>query len=225
MSTRRDRGEVDRPAGPALPVSAAAVRPLPSDRARDEEAIVAAARAGDPLAMEELLGLLAPPLLRAVRALMGPSHPDLEDVVQDVLIAVADALPSFRGECSLLHFAIRIATRRTTTARRRSRSILSWLEAFWRKQEPLELGAASPGEETLADRRRLLLRTLLGEIPEAQAEALALRVALGHSIDEVASITRAPINTVRSRLRLAKDALRTRIAADPRWAELWEWQP
>jgi RNA polymerase sigma-70 factor (ECF subfamily) len=209
-----------------LPVAAAVVRPAPADRRLDldEEAIVAAARAGDPVATEELLALLAPPLLRAVRALMGPSHPDLEDVVQDVMIAVVDALPSFRGDCSLLHFAIRIATRRTTTARRRSRSIMGWLDAFWRKQEPLELGSTSPGDETLADRRRHLLRALLGEIPEAQAEALALRVALGHSIDEVAVITRAPINTVRSRLRLAKEALRSRIAADPRWAELWEWQ-
>src|SRR5262249_57600956 len=109
-----------------------------------EDAIVAAARAGDPVAVEELLAMLGPSLLRAVRALMGPSHPDLEDVVQDVLIAVVDALPSFRGDCSLLHFAIRIATRRTTTARRRSRSILGWVEAFWRKQEPLELGSTSP---------------------------------------------------------------------------------
>jgi len=198
--------------------------PLGSDTDR-EHAVVAAARAGDPLAIEELLAMLGPSLLRAVRALMGPSHPDLEDVVQDVLMAVVDALPSFRGDCTLLHFAIRIATRRTTTARRRSRSVLGWLEAFWRKEEPLVPGAPSPGDETLADRRRVLLRALLGEIPEAQAEALALRVALGHSIDEVALITRAPINTVRSRLRLAKDALRTRIAADPRWAELWEWQP
>src|SRR5437016_191857 len=55
--------------------------------AEREEAVVAAARAGDPIAVDELLGMLGPPLLRAVRALMGPSHPDLEDLVQDVLIA------------------------------------------------------------------------------------------------------------------------------------------
>ena len=219
----RDQREAGRSAAPAPP-GPSTLR-VPGAGAAHEDAVVAAARAGDPLAIEELLAMLGPSLLRAVRALMGPSHPDLEDVVQDVLIAVVDALPSFRGDCSLLHFAIRIATRRTTSARRRSRSIVGWLEAFWRKQEPLEPGAPSPGDETLSDRRRQLLRNLLGEIPEAQAEALALRVALGHSIDEVAVITRAPINTVRSRLRLAKDALRTRIAADPRWAELWEWQP
>ena len=66
------------------------------------------------------------------------------------------------------------------------------------------------------------MRTLLGEIPDAQAETIVLRLALGHSIDEIAVITTAPINTVRSRLRLAKEALRSRIEADPRWAELWD---
>jgi RNA polymerase sigma factor (sigma-70 family) len=216
---RREERKAGRAAAPGLLLG---FRGFGAGDGEREEAVVAAARAGDPLALEELLAMLGPPLLRAVRALMGPAHPDLEDVVQDVLIAVVDALPSFRGECTLLHFAIRIATRRTTTARRRSRSILGWLETFWRKQEIP--GAPSPGDETLADRRRQLMRALLGEIPEAQAEALALRIALGHSIDEVAVITRAPVNTVRSRLRLAKEALRTRIAADARWAELWEWQ-
>src|ERR1700690_998651 len=129
---RGDRTEAGRPA----PVRAAG-----ADAERIEAAI-AAARAGGPAAVDEVLGFLAPPLLRAVRALMGPSHPDLEDVLQDVLIAVVDALPSFRGECTLLHFAIRIATRRTTTARRRSRSILGWLETVWRGGETL--GADAP---------------------------------------------------------------------------------
>src|SRR5438477_24159 len=136
---RRDQGQAGRPAtpgswpavraagsgpnvrAPGLPLGFRA--PAVSDAERDE-AVVVAARAGDPLAIEELLAMLGPSLLRAVRALMGPAHPDLEDVVQDVLIAVVDALPSLRGDCTLLQFAIRIATRRTTTARRHSRSVL-----------------------------------------------------------------------------------------------------
>jgi RNA polymerase sigma factor (sigma-70 family) len=219
MMSRRESDNLQRPGGARWPL------PDGAGDAEREAALVAASLAGDPKALDALMGALGPSLLRAVRALMGPRHPDLEDVAQEVLIAVLDALPSFRGDCTLLHFAIRIATRRTTTARRRTRSILGWLESFWRKEEALVAGAPTPGEEAVSDRRRQLLRALLGEIPEAQAEALALRVALGHSIDEVAAITRTPINTVRSRLRLAKDALRTRIAADPRWAELWEWQP
>src|SRR5678815_3579418 len=59
--------------------------------------IVRAAQAGDPPAILALVTGLTPPLLQAVRALMGPRHPDIEDLVQDVLLAVIDALPSFRG--------------------------------------------------------------------------------------------------------------------------------
>ena len=69
---------------------------------------------------------------------------------------------------------------------------------------------------SIAERRRDLVRTLLREIPDAQAETLVLRMALGYSIEEVSRITTAPVNTVRSRLRLAKEALRGRIDADPR---------
>jgi RNA polymerase sigma-70 factor (ECF subfamily) len=184
--------------------------------------LLRAAQAGDPLAIDALLVDLTPPLLQAIRALMGPGHAEVEDLVQEVLIAVIDALPSFRGECTLLHFAIRIAARRTTTVRRRSRTIAGWLEQFWQNEHPLTAEPTSPRDEAISDRRRRLLRTLLGEIPEAQAEAMVLRLALGFSIEEIAAMSNAPINTVRSRLRLAKDALRSRIEADPRWAELWE---
>jgi RNA polymerase sigma-70 factor (ECF subfamily) len=38
---------------------------------------------------------------------------------------------------------------------------------------------------------------------------------LSWSLEEVASATGAPVNTVRSRVRLAKEALRKRIEADP----------
>jgi RNA polymerase sigma-70 factor (ECF subfamily) len=207
-----------------LPLAAPPVRQGfedPTDLARLTP-IIRAAQEGDPAAVDTLLAGLAAPLLHAVRALMGPRHPDVEDLVQEVLIAVVEALPSFRGECTLLHFAIRIAARRTTTVRRRARSVAGWLEQFWRGERPIVSEPASPRDEAVSDRRRALMRALLGELPEAQAEAMVLRLALGYSIEEIAAISNAPINTVRSRLRLAKDALRTRIEADSRWAELWE---
>jgi RNA polymerase sigma-70 factor (ECF subfamily) len=64
------------------------------------------------------------------------------------------------------------------------------------------------------------LRTLLEELPEIQAETFALRVALGYSMQEVAAATGAPVNTVRSRLRLAREALRRRIEQDPSLSEV-----
>jgi RNA polymerase sigma-70 factor (ECF subfamily) len=183
---------------------------------------VQAAREGDTAAIDHIVAALIGPLMKAARALMGPEHADVEDVVQDVLLGVVDAIPSFREECTMLHFAIRIAIRRTTAAQRRSRWILGWLQRMRRGEEPLASDPTSPCEATIAERRRELLRTLLREMPPAQAETLMLRLALGHSVEEIAAITKAPLNTVRSRLRLAKDALRTRVGQDPRWAELAE---
>jgi RNA polymerase sigma-70 factor (ECF subfamily) len=60
----------------------------------------------------------------------------------------------------------------------------------------------------------------LEDLPEEQAEALTLRVVMGWSLEEVARASGAPVNTVRSRVRLAKEALRARIDAQPALAEL-----
>ncbi len=211
---------------PFDPDPAPASESRPSRVSSEAEALlVQAARAGDRAALETLSERLLPDLLRAVRALMGKDHPDNDDLVQEVLVAVLEALPSFRGESTLLHFAIRIAVRRTTRARRRSRFVLGWLERLYLGERALAPTPASPHKLTVADRRRALLRALLADLPEVQAETFLLRAALGHSIAEVAAITASPINTVRSRLRLAKEALRRRIERNRTHADLLEGDP
>ena len=47
-----------------------------------------------------------------------------------------------------------------------------------------------------------------------------MRVVMGWTLEEVSRATGAPINTVRSRVRLAKEALRRRIEAAPELGEL-----
>jgi RNA polymerase sigma-70 factor (ECF subfamily) len=90
------------------------------------------------------------------------------------------------------------------------------------EEEALELPVAGAGDDPEAPRRRALVRALLDELPEAQAETLVLRVMLGYSIAEVAEAMGVPTNTVRSRLRLAKEAMRSRIVEDQAFAELLE---
>jgi RNA polymerase sigma factor (sigma-70 family) len=182
--------------------------------------VVLRAQAGDSAAIAQVAFDLAPGVLRAVTALLGREHPDVEDLAQDVLLAVVAALPDFRGDSTLLHFAVRIAARKSVLVRRRTRSVRGWLESLWRGEYPVRQASGSAHEQIEGERRRALLRLLLSELPDAQAEALALRVVYGHSIDEISNITHTPFNTVRSRLRLAKEALRQRIEAEPQWAEL-----
>jgi RNA polymerase sigma-70 factor (ECF subfamily) len=64
-----------------------------------------------------------------------------------------------------------------------------------------------------------LLRDVLAQIPPEQAETLSLRVVLGWSLAEIAETMGVPLNTVRSRLRLAKTALRTAIEGHPAASE------
>jgi RNA polymerase sigma factor (sigma-70 family) len=180
-----------------------------------------AARAaqGDEGAMQELLRSIAPSLLAAVRAVVGRNAPDVEDIAQETMVAFVQALPAFRGECSVNHYVSRIAVRTAVAARKR-RLVRENRAETLENENVAEQYAASPGEEAWAARRRDALRTLLDELPDIQAETFALRIALGYSMLEVAEATGAPVNTVRSRLRLAKEALRRRIEEDPALAEV-----
>ena len=192
-------------------------RPEPSraDTREGSLALAEAAGAGDPAALEELLRMLAPSLLAVVKAVMGAGHPDRDDVLQECLIAVVDALPAFEGRSSVSRYASRITLRLCLERRARART---QKQRFRLTPEPDAI--AEDGEDADASRRREALRALLDELPVVQAETLAMRVCLGMSLEEISEGTGAPINTVRSRVRLAREALRHRIESDPALAEL-----
>jgi RNA polymerase sigma-70 factor (ECF subfamily) len=176
-------------------------------------ALARAAAQGDSAATGQLLRALATRLGRVVRAVLGGGHPDLDDAIQQSLIGLVQALPAFRGDCEPLGYATIIAVRTAVAARKRSRTDQSRREDGV-EADLMEAHHPSPGEEAAASHRKALLRGLLDDLPSEQAEALAMRVVLGWSIKEIASHSGAPLNTVRSRLRLAKEALKSRIEED-----------
>lgn len=184
--------------------------------------LAAAAARGNMEATSALLKQLAPGIIRSAHALMGTSHPDVDDVVQQSLIGLVQALPAFRGECSPAHYASRIVARTVVAAKHRAKLRGERRDDAVELDEVVDLRQAAPGEALLAERRRATVRDLLAEIPEEQAETFAMRIGLGFSLPEVASATGVPLNTVRSRIRLAKQALKRRIDADPVLLELLE---
>lgn len=183
--------------------------------------LVARAIEGDTEATGALLKALAPSMIRSAQQLLGSAHADLDDVVQQSLIGFVQALPAFRGECSITHFASRIVARTAVTTRRRG------LARADRRDDSVDVDTLERHPDSATDvvdaeRRRELVRGLLATLPEEQAETLALRVVLGFSLEEVAETTGVPMNTVRSRVRLAKAALKKRIEADPQLLEALE---
>jgi RNA polymerase sigma-70 factor (ECF subfamily) len=199
--------------------SAAAAREhaAPSNPAPTREHGIDLARraaAGDVRSTRLLLEAVAPAIVRAVRAILGGRHPEVDDAAQLALIGFVQALPGFRGECDPVHFAIRIAIRIAGATRRRFRS------RHDRRDDKIDVDdvqAPSDGPQA-ALRRRAVLR-LVDQLPEEQAETVVLRFVLGWKLHEIAQATDTPFNTVRSRLRLAKDALVRRIEQDPALAE------
>lgn len=172
--------------------------------------MLAAAIAGDPTALRELLRAVSPEIARVVRAILGPTDMGLEDAVQEALLAFVHALPGFRKDCSARRFANRIAARTALLARRRHRA-RSARDAVLVPQEEQRDGDRAELER----RRRAFVRRMFDLLPEAQGQVLALRFLLGYSLEETALAVGAPVNTVRSRIRLAKEAMRVHLAADP----------
>jgi RNA polymerase sigma factor (sigma-70 family) len=188
--------------------------PAPSEGVR----LARAAASGDPHAMRELLRALRPRIERVVRAILGHTHQEIDDVVQQAMLGVVQSLPSFRGECEPTWFASRVAARTAIAAARKGRATRA------RHEDGVDLdqlasGAAEPQVDAARSRRLSALRNALARIPSEQADALALRIVLGWSLGEVAEATGVPLNTVRSRLRLAKAALRALVDSDPRVSE------
>lgn len=179
------------------------------------------AAAGDDAATREFLDHMWPTIRRVVAGVLGAHNADVDDVVQQSFMALVRALPAFRGECHAAGYASRIALHVALRARRRAR-----IERTRRENLALfpddTARAPSPSDEAASEERKRLLRDLLEDLPEEQADALGLRVVLGWSLEEVASATGAPVNTVRSRVRLAKEALRRRIEAVPHLASVLE---
>jgi len=193
---------------------------LPLARAANDDADAAAT----------LVGALCGGMLRIARKVLGRGHPDVDDVTQDAVIALLTALLTFRGECSVEHFANRIALLTALAARRRARTRARTVEpetdSFADVAADVDTGEhASPLATTVAARRRLLVRQLLDELPDVIAEALASHFILGYTVDEIAAASSVPANTVWSRLRLGKQALRRKLERDAELAEMLEVAP
>ena len=158
---------------------------------------------------------MAPHLLRVVRRILGAAHPDIDDVTQEALFQVMGSLGRYRGESSVLRFCCRVAVLTAMNARRRETASKRPGNRE-HVHEPDEIPADVSEVDELVEARRAMqaVRRLMVSLPEPQAEALALHCVLGLNIAEISECTDSPVETVRTRLRLARRALRSALLGD-----------
>jgi RNA polymerase sigma-70 factor (ECF subfamily) len=174
---------------------------------------------GDSEALRTFLSAIVPQLLRVVRRVLGPEHPDLEDVAYEAAYAVIEGLPRFRGEGTVLHFACRVTVLTAMNVRRRDLAQKRALVRVPAELDEVEIDAQSPEDSAQVSALAPLVSELLATLPDTLAEALALHVVLGYTVIEIAEAASLPLETVRSRLRLAKQALRKRALQNPKLRE------
>jgi RNA polymerase sigma factor (sigma-70 family) len=166
---------------------------------------------------------LTPAFLRAARSVLGARHPDVEDTVQESAIGLLRALKDYREDCGVTHYATRIGALTALAHRRKLRARGEGLHDELDPNAPTR--GEGPADSLAGVHRRRVLRELCDELPSAQTEALILHCVLGMSVEEVSLTSGCPSNTVKSRIRLAKDSLRSRIGADPLLAEILGVEP
>lgn len=134
----------------------------------------------------------------------GPT--EQEDLVQELALALWQALPRFRGEASLKTFAYRVATNLAITHVRRRRA-----------HAPLhEAPDDSPSPENVAERshQRRRLRQAIAALPLSLRQVVALRLE-ELSYAEIGDVLGISETNVSVRLTRARKQLRERLGEQP----------
>ena len=135
---------------------------------------------------------------------------EAEDVSQKVWMRIWNGLKRFRAEAKLTTWIARVQINTCRTHARWWRRLLSRLTEM---PEPAALVSSAPSPETLSAYNDLE-RTLVNEISHLDTrfrEAILLS-RQGHGMAQMAEILGVPVNTAKTRLFRAREALRRRDA-------------
>ena len=164
---------------------------------------------GDEDATRDLLTEILPRVRNLVRYLVRGDE-DVDDIAQDALVAVLEDLRGYRGEGKFEAWVDRIVAR-LTIARIRKRRF------FWKRDtqynSDLMLASGGAAADEYLHRREMV--QMLDDLPQEQRYVLVLHHALDMTVPEMAEELGIPIETVRSRLRLAKARLRSNNVVEP----------
>ena len=181
----------------------------PQERSFPDAEILRRIAAGDPAAVEDLYDRFRRPAFALARRILADDTL-AEDVLQDVFLSVwrdPSAFDGRRGSFSswllaMVHHKAVDAVRREESQRRRQ----GLAEDDLALQEPLS--ARDVEDEAWSRSVAERVRSALGDLPQAQREALTLAYYGGYTQREVAALTGAPLGTVKTRMLAGMRRLR-----------------
>ena len=189
------------------PRSRGPAAPDPGLDGLDDRALVALVTAGDGAALEVLYARYGRPCYALARRIL-TDEVLAQDVVQEVFLALwrdAGRFDAARGGfsswlLSMTHHKAVDSVRREENLRKR-RTTAEQLEA---REAPVP----GPDDEAWTTLRGERVRAALGQLPEAQREALVLAYYGGYTQREIAGLTATPLGTVKTRMLAGMRRLR-----------------
>ncbi len=202
-------GGVGNPAPPGRPngvAPPAVMRLVPNTSEApgeiEEIDLLRRAAGGEEAAVRQLFRLHVGRVHRTVARILGPSDPDVEDVVQQVFLASLDGAERFDGRSKVATWLVGIATRRALD-QARSR----WRRGRWQRiTERVGLGRAA----SRPDHRRSMLdqaHAALAELTPDQRTVFVLHEVEGYTLKEISEMTETGISTLHARLKAARKRL------------------
>jgi RNA polymerase sigma factor (sigma-70 family) len=170
------------------------------------EELARAAAAGDAAALETLLSVLRPEVLRICARFL-PNREDAEDACQDTLLALTRSIGRFEGRSSFRTWLYRLTANRARSTYQRLRG------RFLAESGGAPLpDRPDPRRTSVVAGTRLDLLDALERLRPDLAEAVVLRDLLDLSYQDIAVLTAVPEGTVKSRIHQARSGLRQHLA-------------
>ena len=169
-----------------------------------EQTLVIRSQVGDELAFQELLTLYGPHLLHFTRKMMQTSSHLVEDITQEIWLAIYKGLPGLLDAGKFRPWAFRIARDRIYREYRRRKLAVEPLD----ESHVEDLTAAGEVDASVDVEE---LQCGLGGLSPQHREVLMLCFFEEMSYEEIASVTGSTLGTVRSRIHYAKRALRNAL--------------
>lgn len=159
-------------------------------------------RNGDPAALADLFHQHSHAVHRIAYRITGSAY-DADDVLQDVFLALPDALRTYEGTGSLEGWIKGIAVRRSLMALRKEKH---------RREVPLSKTAYSPGPsgpEPVVD--RVALERALSDLPDSLRVVFVLKEIEGYSHDEIGDMLGIGNSASTTKLHRARKVLREKL--------------